>query len=296
MRGKSMIVLRILHGAGQGNQMFMYATAYALARKTKQKIFIYVETDYKRAKERPYVLDKFTLNRKYIKKVVRMDRIKNITLYKIINKMWGLFFKLLPHHYTLIEKEKESRHLKEIPLTYKNYILNGCFECSSYFDVYKEELFLQFCFNFTVDEETKQIFEEISQIDSVALHIRLGDFVKEGRSFNTQYYIEKMRIVQEKNPNCIFYVACQDAKVIEKLKEYGPIRVISTQGENKDLKDWNCLRLCKRHILTNSTYSWWAAYLSKRVDILLPPKDLYLNCQNSEDEQTYTNFFAWMEE
>ena len=291
-----MIVLRILHGAGQGNQMFMYATAYALARKTNQKIFICVETDYKRAKERPYVLDKFTLDQNYIKKVVRMDKIKSIFLYKWIRKMWGLFFKLLPNNYTVIEKDGESRYLKQFPLTYKNYILNGCFECSSYFDEYKEELFHQFQFHFLVDEKTEQIFHEIRTTNSVALHIRLGDFLSEGRSFNSNYYIEKIKEMKEKSPDCVFYVACQDEKVIEKLKEYAPIRIINTKGTYKDMLDWNCLRLCKRHILTNSTYSWWAAYLSERFAILLPPKDLYLNCQKSEDEQTYTNFFFLLEE
>ena len=291
-----MIVLKILHGAGQGNQMFMYATAYALAKKTNQKIFIYVETDYKRAKERPYILDKFKLDTNLIKKVVHMEKIKNIPLYKILNKMWGLYFKLLPNHYRIIEQDKESRIWKEIPLTYKNYILNGCFESSLYFDSYKEDLKRQFQFNFPISDQTKQIFKEIESANSVALHIRVGDFLNEGRSFNMEYYIEQMEKIKKENPDCVFYVACQEDSMIKKLQMYGNIYPINTQNKNKDMTDWNCLRLCKRHILTNSTYSWWAAYLSKRVDILLPPKDLYLDCQNSEDEQTYTNFFAWMEE
>lgn len=289
-----MIVLRVLHGAGQGNQMFMYATAYALAKKTNQKIFIYIETDYKRAKERPYILDQFKLDTHLIKKVVHMEKIKNIFLYKMINKMWGLYFKLLPNHYKIMEQDGESRTFKNIPLTYKNYILNGCFECSRYFDAYRDDLKKQFQFQFSVSDLTKQTFKEIENANSVALHIRVGDFLEEGRSFNMGYYIEQMEKIKIKNPDCVFYVACQEKKIIKQLESYGTICVINTQEKNKDMTDWNCLRLCKHHILTNSTYSWWAAYLSSRFDLLIPPKDLYLSCQNSENEEAYNNFFSWI--
>ena len=48
--------------------------------------------------------------------------------------------------------------------------------------------------------------------------------------------------------------------------------VIVPDGENKDLIEFFLMKECKNHIIANSTYSWWAAYLANHDDKVYAPE------------------------
>lgn len=285
-----MIVLEIIEHAGQGNQMFMYSAAYALARKTNQKMIILFSTDYKRVSDRPFILDKFNLDYNYIKKIIRIDKYKNIFIAKIMRKFYKFKYKkLLKNNFVYYEKEGNARIYNQLPTNYKNYYLRGYFESYKYFNEYKQDIINQFKINFELNDKTANFLKEISENNSVAMHIRRGDFLLEGRSVSTDYY--KTAIKKLSNNMAKFYLATIDKKVIDEFKNNDNVELIDTNDVNKDLCDWLALSKCKQHILSNSTYSWWAAYISNSNKIYLPTFEEYKFMQTVASKQEYEDFY-----
>lgn len=291
-----MIVLELIDGAGQGNQMFMYSTAYALARKTNQKMIILFSTEKTKLENRPITLDKFNIDKKYVKKIVRIDKFNK--LFKtIILKYYRIIYKKILGACSIIESPKKHRNYIEINnLNYKNYYLCGYFESYKYFNTYRTELIKQFQPNYELSESTKQLLNEISNCNSIALHIRRGDFALEGRDVGTIYYKQQIEKVRKEIVNPIFYLATIDKNVIDEFSKYNDVKIIDTIGEYKDINDWLCLKHCKHHIITNSTYSWWAAYLSDAPNkkLYIPSEEEYISFEKRDCKEEFEDFY-WKE-
>jgi hypothetical protein len=115
---------------------------------------------------------------------------------------------------------------------------------------------------------------EMNNTGTVGLHIRLGDYLREDKFgipgeeyylnslFSIPKYQEKKLIVYTNSPNLV--------------REYFPNLPwgqIVIHGDNADnsvetLKD---MANCEYLIIGNSTFSWWAAFLSKKVKVVTYP-------------------------
>ena len=63
-----------------------------------------------------------------------------------------------------------------------------------------------------------------------------------------------------------------------KLFKHGRFRIVS----GNEFRDLYLMTLFNYHIISNSTYSWWGAYLSKSKKILVPYQWYSVNAQHSE--------------
>lgn len=96
-------------------------------------------------------------------------------------------------------------------------------------------------------------------IDKVSLHVRRGDYV--GNSFyidlmETDYYQRAMA----EFPGRKFLVFSDD---IEWCKKQDIFKDCEFSEGRKPLEDLNLMMTCDGHIIANSTFSWWGAYLGK---------------------------------
>ena len=104
---------------------------------------------------------------------------------------------------------------------------------------------------------------------SVGIHIRRGDYI--GSQYHINYTPEYYLSAIEKYFNddrYVFYI-CTDDVQYAKIHFRGEQFIIE---ERNPFKDFKILCSCSGHILCNSSFSWWAAYLSNSKKVVRPPK------------------------
>jgi hypothetical protein len=128
--------------------------------------------------------------------------------------------------------------------------------------------------------------------ESISVHIRRGDYVtdptinKVHGTCSVPYYkiaINRFKTLFE-NPR--FFIFSDDLKWVEDnlcIENFSTF--ISHNGYIKDYEDLRLMSLCKHHIIANSSFSWWGAWLCENSNkIVLAPKKWF---NNELNEFTY---------
>lgn len=138
----------------------------------------------------------------------------------------------------------------------------GFWQTPRYFEEYYEELQLQFVLKQPLSMQGTNYVEQIKQGKSVALHIRRTDYVrKEGNAtLQFRFYEEALRRLSEVLGDFSLFVFTDDKEFVKEnfyLHNYILIENVS------DLEEFELMKSCAHHIVANSTFSWWAAYLGE---------------------------------
>lgn len=104
---------------------------------------------------------------------------------------------------------------------------------------------------------------------SVGMHIRRGDFVghKSYVNLGPEYYISAIdKYFNDKRYT--FYI-CTDDPEYARFHFKGDKFIIEDRNE---LEDFETMISCQNHILANSSFSWWGAYLAQSKKVIRPAK------------------------
>ncbi len=277
----------ILQG-GLGNQMFEYATAYALARHKNTSLVLDMSFfDAYGHKEwcRPYELSVFNLHEnaqfehnhslsvRILPKIARICR----------QHEWKRFGSLV---FTM-------RDLGDAGTSSSN-LLYGYFANYHTFSPYRDDLLKQFTFAKPLEENNKQIFLQMQSTNSVAVHIRRGDYLNSVNR-NTFYipsvdwYKSAIMKIKEHVPSPVFYFFSDDLQwVQEQFSDMRDVVFVEGNKGSNSYRDMQLMAACKHAIIANSTFSWWGAWLnSNKQKVIIAPSKYYLDEQaNSRYRQS----------
>ena len=132
-------------------------------------------------------------------------------------------------------------------------------------------------------DNIQNLYEEIkSKENSVSVHIRRGDFVSNptAASFNAQlgspYYSKAMNILEKNNKSIHYYIFSEDIdwckENLHNITSYPMTFVDDSYCGDRDSGHFYLMKSCNNHIIANSTYSWWAAFLSNSKITIGPKK------------------------
>jgi len=135
--------------------------------------------------------------------------------------------------------------------------LVGCFESAKYFEGYE-------------DEVRDLFYQPVEPRDAIGIHVRRGDFL--GKTdihtrLNMEYYRRAAALTSGRK-----YIVCSDDIPWCQENFTGP-RFTFSRGNFMD--DFRLLRSCRQLIISNSTFSWWAAYLCDSPEIVVAPEKWY---------------------
>lgn len=135
----------------------------------------------------------------------------------------------------------------------------GYFQTEKYFEHCKQKLIDSLRFR----EEHKKPITFCDPSDLVSIHIRRGDYV--GNKHHPVISIEYIQQAKLKFNNKQFLVFSDDINWCKSnnLGNY-------YSENNSHYTDLYWMTLCNGSIISNSSFSWWGAYLSKKTKIIAP--------------------------
>lgn len=161
----------------------------------------------------------------------------------------------------------------------KNQYIIGVFQNAAMVESVEEEVRRCFIFQPFTDERNKKLEQEISSCESVAIHVRKGnDYMQRIWYQNTcpvEYYERAVELIYNKLINPQFYVFTDNPDWVR--KNFKDIPYILVEGNPASgwgsHFDMQLMSLCKHNIISNSTYSWWSAFLNAHPEkIVIGPK------------------------
>ena len=122
--------------------------------------------------------------------------------------------------------------------------------------------------NFMTSEGYNKYASLIEESNSVAVHIRLGDYCQSGICIDNSYYSQAITYIKSRiGENIKLFLFSDDVeKACEIFSEFKvPFQAVSYTSENRTIEDLLLMSLCKNNIIANSSYSWWGAWLNNNA-------------------------------
>jgi hypothetical protein len=163
--------------------------------------------------------------------------------------------------------------------------LNGYWQSEKYFKSAEDKLRSELCLFDKPDEANQKILDEIVQCPAVSLHIRRGDYITNPSAAlvhgvcSLDYYHSAIRHITAHVENPYFFVFSDDPQwVKDNLKIGYPVQFVEANGPDRGAEDMRLMKSCRHHIIANSSFSWWAAWLNDRLDkIVVAPRIWFLD-------------------
>jgi hypothetical protein len=264
------VVVKLM--GGMGNQMFQYAFGKRISLQTGREL----------------ILDLSFLNRRdlgpnFVYRNYDLD-IFNLSKHKIVDKF--------DENYELIVDDFDFKSKDLTPIDNiiekclnnksKNIYLDGYWSSPKYFS---NSINSEFSFQDPIINESTSLLQDILSSNSVLLNIRRTDFLNGNFHgvFEKDYILNSINKLNKTEDNLKFFIFSDDIQWCQDNLFDIPNSVIVDYTHKGD-KFSNYLQLmtnCKHFIIPNSTFAWWAAYLSQNQNKKVIHPEIWLKELNS---------------
>lgn len=250
---------------GLGNQMFIYA------------LYLRMRRDFPDTR-----IDLSDMMHYHVHHGYEMHRVFGLPKTEFCIPQWMkkvmefLFFK------TVLERKQGGslrpyREAHGWPFVY----FKGFYQTERYFEDYKDEVRRAFTFDMSqTNARSRELAERLaSEEGAVSIHVRRGDYllpqhaVSMGNVCTETYYANAVRMMGERVSSPHYYVFSDD---MEWVRHNLPLPNATYVDWNTGADSWQDMMLmsrCHHHIIANSSFSWWGAWLSSTPDkVVIAPR------------------------
>lgn len=270
---------------GMGNQMFQYCYGLNLAKKYNTKF--YLDTSFlldRKPKEnfvfRDFDLEIFKLDDEYYGGTINYPVPKYL---KFINFLLPLSLK---NYYKEASFEFDNNSTK---ISQKNIYFEGYWQSPKYFNESINEIISSFEFNVAFSENVLDKLREIENSNSVCINVRRGDFVNNNfhGTMGIDYYHKALALLlKETGKELKLFVFSDDVEWCKNNLQFGQeTDFVGHEYKGEKFSSYLYLmQACKYFIIPNSSFAWWAAFLSKSPNkIIYAPKNWFNSTLNTSD-------------
>lgn len=279
-----MIVVKLQ--GGLGNQMFQYALGRALSLKKNTELLFDISS-FTTDPLRTYSLSLFAIDGN----IATESQIKVFKKNKRKTGKLSFFHNLFIANWKKYVSERMFHFDSEVFTVSKNAYLDGYWNTEKYFRDIRETLLTDFTLKNSLSGKNKEIADKISTSNSVSIHIRRGDYAHDIKTKTThgllssEYYTKGCDYIAKNVTDPILFIFSDDiAWVKNNLSFPFQANYIDWNAENRAYEDMRLMSLCKHHIIANSTFSWWGAWLSTNPNkIVIGPKKWFNQVKQNVD-------------
>jgi hypothetical protein len=270
------VIISRLEG-GLGNQMFQYAAGLrlAMARNTQLKLDLSGLDDPTIRTPRSYELDAFAIT---------AELAGPSDIEAIMARSGGLVARLMARwsrdRSRTAAVERTFCFDPQVLLLPDGVCLRGYWQSERYFedasDLVREEL----TFRTTAVGLNAETLNAIAACNSVSLHVRRGDYITDPAVYamhgvcSADYYHRAVEHMRERVADPTFYLFSDEPEWVRENLDLGDsVRLVDHNGAENGFEDLRLMSRCAHHIIANSTFSWWGAWLNPSPDkIVVAPK------------------------
>lgn len=276
-----MKIIKII--GGLGNQMFQYALAVVLQKKWKDeeiKLDLHGFNGYH--KHQGYQLDEIFGHRF---KAASLKEVAQLSWPYPHYQLWRVGSRLLPKRKTMVCESVDCRFQSDLLNLEGSLYYDGYWQDERYFKAFRTEIIETFKFTPLVGDSNRKVENMLKEGRFASLHVRRGDYLKEPLFQNTcdiAYYQRAIsRLNQMADPYCYLIFSNDIAWCkthIEPLCDGRRTHYVDWNHGKESYRDMQLMTFCKHHIIANSSFSWWGAWLSTANDgITIAPHQWYAN-------------------
>lgn len=250
--------------SGLGNQIFQYMFYLHLKQKTNRTIYGYFNSKWlsdHNGLEIHNVFDITLPNRSFYSNLI-------VFICRILNKVG----------------------IKDIVANDNNFQKNaiyydGYWQDKKYFP--SNNIKLEFKNTIALNEMNSKILSLIRNSNSVSIHFRFCDYLEAnaiklyGNICTKDYYNKAIEYINKKLELPVFFVFSDDIELAKKFISLKNAYYIDWNKNNMNYLDMYLMSKCKSHIIANSSFSYWGAFLGNE-GITICPK-MWTNSKSSQD-------------
>ena len=273
---------------GLGNQMFQYAFGRSLALR-KNTVLQLDTTPLERGEgtaPRTYALDAFQVDAPRVAYPVKQRSV----IGKISHRLEKQF---VPYYRRKTVVQQGHRYDPRLLACRPDATLEGYWQSEKYFADHTSEIRRDFTFKDAPVGKNQEYAALIQRALSVSIHVRRGDYVSHPLAsavyvaLDADYYHRAVaQLATPNNQTFAYFVFSDDpAWVAQNLSLPTPCHWINHNGPDQAAEDLRLMSLCQHHIIANSSFSWWGAWLNARSDktVIAPRQWFKSELRNSED-------------
>lgn len=163
--------------------------------------------------------------------------------------------------------------------------LVGYWQSEKYFQDAEQAIRADLRFAQPMSSRNMQIGEEIARVNSISLHVRRGDYVCNPKVnavhgiCTLDYYRAAVCYMAERIENPHFFVFSDDMDwVRNELRLDFPCQYVEHNKGSESYNDMRLMSLCRHHIIANSSFGWWGAWLNPQPEkIVVAPQKWFVN-------------------
>ena len=274
------MIITELNG-GLGNQLFQYAFGLAVAKQYGTDLKFDIQA-LQGSDSRPFALDKFNIaheiaSPKDIRRILAMD-------VGILRWIAGRVSPRALRRYSnrYIDETKISFINNELFHISNDAYLKGYWQNERFFRSAAKEVKSSVILKTPLSDKSQKVANQINTANSVGIHIRRGDYVSNPTAnshhgiCSLDYYSEAIQRILIYFPSAKFFVFSDDIPwCMENLNFNSDAIYVNHNGTQRSHEDFALLSMCKHHIIANSSFSWWAAWLNDAQGKTIAPQNWY---------------------
>jgi hypothetical protein len=172
--------------------------------------------------------------------------------------------------------------------------LDGFWQSARYFATIEPEVRARFRFALPMDARSSELAAQMAGCNSVSVHVRRGDFARDPTVQRVHgvdlsgYYPAAVAEILRRVPSPHFFVFSDEPEwAAQHLALPSEVTLVDHNRGAESCRDMQLMAACRHHIIANSTFSWWGAWLNPSPEkiVIAPrqwfrvatcdPKDLY---------------------
>lgn len=189
-------------------------------------------------------------------------------------------------------REKSSDFDAEV-LRREPALFLGYFQTEKYFADIKEQVREAFQFrNYVPTEAVREMEKAIRGCNGISVHIRRGDYLDPKYSAlyegicTDRYYEQAIGEMKKRYPDARFFFFSNDIEWVKENYSGPDCVIVEGNGEDSGFADLYLMSRCSHHIIANSSFSWWGAWLNPNPHKTVIAPKRWLNGRECRDIYT----------